>query len=190
MSDIQLKWDAIYHKRGGTTPQPATMLSAYTHLLPTQGLALDLACGLGGNSFFLTMHGLKVDAWDISTVAIEHINNNCADVTGIQASVVDISHASFPTNHYDVIVVSRFLDRQIIPQLIDTLKIGGLIFYQTFTLEKAHGIGPKNPVFLLKRGELLSLFPSLSAVIYHEEACIGNLNKGTRNEAILIAQKL
>ncbi|MEO1888965.1 MAG: methyltransferase domain-containing protein [Cycloclasticus sp.] len=189
MSDIQQKWDAIYHKRSGTTPRPATMLSTYAHLLPTQGLALDLACGLGGNSFFLAMHGLEVDAWDISTVAIEHINNNCADATGVQASVVDISHAEFPSNKYDVITVSRFLDRLIIPQLIGALKPSGLLFYQTFTREKATAEGPSNPKFLLKTSELLSLFSQLTPVIYHEEASIGDTTQGVRNEAILIAHK-
>jgi Tellurite resistance protein TehB. len=73
MSDSQQKWDAIYSQRGNTIPAPASMLSTYARLLPTQGLALDLACGLGGNSFFLAKYGLQVDAWDISAVAINQI---------------------------------------------------------------------------------------------------------------------
>ncbi len=189
MSDSQQKWDAIYSQRGNTIPAPASMLSTYARLLPTQGLALDLACGLGGNSFFLATHGLQVDAWDISAVAINQIKNNCTDLNHISPAVVDLSMATFPTHRYDVITVSRFLNRDIAPQLISALKPSGLLFYQTFTRQKTTADGPNNPEFLLEKSELLSLFSTLTPVIYHEEACIGDIKLGFRNEAILIAQK-
>jgi tellurite methyltransferase len=38
--------------------------------LPDDGRALDLACGLGGNSILLAQQGLKVDAWDIADVPV------------------------------------------------------------------------------------------------------------------------
>ena len=57
------------------------------------------------------------------------------------------------------------------------------------TLEKTQSIGPNNPAFLLKKGQLLSLFSSLAPIIYHEEGRLGDTSKGIRNEAILIAQK-
>lgn len=189
MPDIQKKWDAIYNKRVGNTPPPALMLSKYVHLLPSSGLALDLACGLGGNSFFLAEQGLQVDAWDISAVAIEHINTQRSDGQRINASVIDLSLALFPDSQYDVITVSRFLDRDLAPLIINALKPKGLLFHQTFTREKASAEGPIRPKFLLAKSELLSLFSALSPVVYHEEACIGDLNHGIRNEAILIAQK-
>jgi len=189
MSSSQLKWDEIYRHKADTDPMPASMLSQYSHLLPQHGLALDLACGLGGNTFFLAEQGLQVDAWDISSVAIERIKSK-TEARNIQALSIDICDAPFPKNHYDVIAVSRFLERQIIPQLIDALKVGGLIFYQTFTLDKAQSGGPSNPKFLLQKAELLSLFSSLSPIIYHEEGAIGDTSKGIRNEAILIAQRL
>jgi len=189
MNDLKQKWDDIYRQREDLIPDPADMLLQYAHLLPAKGKALDLACGLGGNAFFMAEHGLHVDAWDISAVAVDRINNH-PQTNQIHASVVDINSTSLPTEHYDVIAVSRFLNRDIAPQLAAALKPNGLLFYQTFTLKKAHEGGPKNPLFLLKKGELLSLFPSLSPVIYHEESAIGDLKKGIRNEAILVAQKL
>ena len=188
MTDLQDKWDAIYHKREDLIPDPATMLPLYAHLLPTKGRALDLACGLGGNAFFMAKQGLQVDAWDISPVAVERINNNSQTKT-VHASTVDANQVDFPTEYYDVITVSRFLNRHISHQLICALKPGGLLFYQTFTLEKAQSGGPSNPVFLLKKGELLSLFAILEPVIYHEESTLGNTKQGIRNEAILIAKK-
>jgi tellurite methyltransferase len=189
MADLQKKWDAIYRQRESSSTAPAFVLSNYSYLLPKKGRALDLACGLGGNSFFLANHGLQVDAWDISPVAIERINKNASISSLINASTVDISSAQVEKNHYDVIVVSRYLNRLIVPQLIDALRPGGLIFYQTFTLEKAQLGGPTNPDFLLKKNELLALFSSLSVIIYHEEVCLGDTKLGFRNEALLIAEK-
>jgi len=46
-------------------------LTQNQHLLPSQGTALDLACGQGGNSQLLAKAGLDVLAWDSSAVAIE-----------------------------------------------------------------------------------------------------------------------
>ncbi|MBQ0724880.1 MAG: methyltransferase domain-containing protein [Cycloclasticus sp.] len=189
MDDLGQKWDAIYRQREGNDPEPATVLSQYTHLLPTTGLALDLACGLGGNAFLLAQHGLCVDAWDISSVAIEKIKKETSHLTQINAEVTDVAQAKLANNHYDVIVVSRFLDRQIVPKLISALKPQGLIFYQTFTLAKSHASGPSNPRFLLRRNELLSLFSELITVIYREDGNIGNTQLGLRNEAMLVAQK-
>ncbi|MBL4743492.1 MAG: tellurite resistance methyltransferase TehB [Cycloclasticus sp.] len=188
MKDLQNKWDEIYRQRLATSPEPATVLSRYSHLLPAHGTALDIACGLGGNAFFLAQHSLVVDAWDISNIAIDHINQSKGTLK-ITATAINISLAELHKNHYDVIVVSRFLDRDISPKIIEALKSEGLLFYQTFTLEKVLNTGPKNPKYLLEKGELLSLFSTLTPVVYHEEACLGDINQGIRNEAILIAQK-
>lgn len=188
MTDLRHKWDAIYHKRKDITPDPALMLTRYAHLLPPKGLALDLACGLGGNAFFMAKQGLQVDAWDISPIAVEHINNN-TKTNKVHALAIDINQAKFTPKHYDVIAVSRFLNRDIANALISALKPGGLLFYQTFTLEKVQTGGPSNSRFLLNKGELLSLFAPLSVVIYHEESTLGDIKKGIRNEAILIASK-
>ena len=189
MSDLQQKWDNIYREQALTKPQPAIALSRYTYLLPKQGKALDLACGLGGNAFFLDEKGMQVDAWDISPVAINHINHHKNSSSALKAFATDLDCATFPINHYDVICISRFLDRQLSSPIIGALKPGGLLFYQTFTREKTFSNGPSNPKFLLKKGELLSLFSPLLPIIYHEEGNLGDVHKGIRNEAILIAQK-
>ena len=189
MSDLKNKWDDIYRQRTGTTPEPALMLSRYSHLLPQQGVALDLACGLGGNTFFLAQRGFQVDAWDISEIAIEHIKRNTPVPTNTHALATNISDTALALNHYDVITVSRFLDRQLVSSIMAALKPGGLLFYQTFTVEKTRPIGPTNTLYLLARGELLSLFSALTPLIYHDEGLVGDAEKGIRNEAILIAQK-
>ena len=190
MSTTQDKWNVIYQQRcqEESIPGAAQVLIDYTHLLPKKGLALDLACGLGGNAFLLASKGLTVDAWDISSTAITNIQQQTIN-NKINASTQDILNTNFPENHYDIIVVSRFLERSVTKSIINALKPKGLLFYQTFTLEKACQQSPSNPAFLLEKNELLILFSELSPVIYREEGTLGNIDKGVRNEAMLIAQK-
>lgn len=60
----QQKWDRLYEK--DTSTEVASVLAENSYLLPSQGNALDLACGLGANALFLSEHGLETHAWDIS----------------------------------------------------------------------------------------------------------------------------
>jgi hypothetical protein len=73
--------------------------------------------------------------------------------------------------------------------IIDALRLNGLLFYQTFTREKATPTPPHNPDYLLTKNELLTLFAPLSVVFYQENALIGQHQHGLRNEAQFIGQK-
>src|SRR3569832_2422999 len=61
----QDRWDARY-REAGLPGAPATVLLENAHLLPREGTALDLACGLGANALLLAERGLTSHAWDIS----------------------------------------------------------------------------------------------------------------------------
>ncbi|WP_455375529.1 class I SAM-dependent methyltransferase [Kaarinaea lacus] len=171
-------------------PPAAQVLRENCHLLPVSGTALDLACGLGANALFLAKQGLVAHAWDISDVAIERLLDASQSIPLQIATEVRDVVASPPTkNSFDVIVVSRFLERRLISSLIDAVKPGGLIFYQTFVIDKMPGIGPDNADYLLKPNELLEMFRSLTIRVYREEGLEGNIETGFRNEAMMVAQK-
>ena len=74
-----------------------------------------------------------------------------------------------PPSSFDVIVVSQFLHRPLCVALINALKPGGLLFYQTFNIHRQPKHRPGNPAYLLSSNELLSLFSSLTIRIYQEE---------------------
>lgn len=182
------KWDARYRAAGATTV--TEVLAENHHLLPAEGEALDLACGLGGNALLLAQAGLHTRAWDISPVAIERLNTRAsATELPLRAEVRDVLAAPPSALSFDVIVVSRFLERDLCPALMAALRPGGLLFYQTFTRDKAVPGGPMNPDFLLAENELLRLFDGLRLRIYREEGCIGDVRRGLRNEALLVAQQ-
>lgn len=183
------KWNQRYHASVDLL-SPSRVLAENSHLLPRQGNALDLACGLGANAIFLAKQGLKTSAWDISDIAIEKLNSACKNLSlQIDAEVRDVELNPPLQNSFDVIVVCRFLDRNLMPSLIDAVRPGGLIFYQTFVVDKHADAGPSNPDYLLQQNELLRLFQCLTVRVYREEGLEGNQAEGFRNEAMLVAQK-
>ncbi len=174
----QDKWNARY-QAVDKQAHAAQVLIDNLHLLPASGTALDLACGLGGNALLLAKQGLSVEAWDISPVAIAKLKQQATGLS-IHANVVNITTASLPKNHFDVIVISYFLEHSLAPALIEALQPNGLLFYQTFNQNQLDH-GPTNPVWRLQTNELLRLFSPLVVRYYREESLA--------NEALLVAQK-
>ena len=190
MMALQNKWDAIYSNSNGIV-DAAEVLQKNRHLLPKIGKALDLACGLGGNALLLAEQGLSVDAWDISPVALAKLRQQANRLRlPIVTNQCLFATADFPFEYYDVIVISRFLDRSLCNAIMASLKSKGLLFYQTFTRNKLDQQGPRNLDYLLECNELLALFSPLSLVYYQEYARIGDLRYGNRNEACYIGQKI
>lgn len=185
-------WNNTYAATEGQPPPPAAaVLTENLHLLPASGRALDLASGLGGNALLLAERGLDTLALDFSEVAIERLKVIAmAGSLRLEAAVQDVEREPPPENSFDVIVVSRFLERSLMPAITNALKPGGLLFYQTFTREKAFPGGPSNPDYLLGPNELLSLLSDLRLMVYREEGRVGDLATGFRNQAMLIGQKI
>jgi len=182
-------WNARHAE--ATPGEPAWVLREHAHLLPACGDALDLACGLGANALLLAGHGMNVTAWDFSAVAIERLSvEAAARGLSLVAEVRDVVADPPAPASFDVIVVSHFLDRTLAPRLIDALRPGGLLFYQTFTAERPpHGAVPSNPAFLLAPGELLRLFAPLRPVAYREDGLAGDLSEGMRALAAFVGMK-
>jgi len=186
---IRHKWDTVYSKQD-KKPLACLALKENQHLLPTSGVALDLACGLGGNALLLAQAGLNVQAWDISPVAINQLQQEASrQHLPIEGSVRDVEHKPPEENSVDVITVSYFLNRDLCSALVAALRPGGLIFYQTYCRQKVKQEGPVNQNYLLKDNELLTLFNDLQIRVYREEALLGDHQQGLRNQALLVAEK-
>jgi SAM-dependent methyltransferase len=193
MNDVtRRRWDQRYRETLTGQPPAVVVLSAHLHLLPAAGTALDLACGLGGNALLLARQGLATWAWDISPIAIARLDESARQSgIAIRTEVRDVVSRPPEPAGFDVIVVSRFLERSLAPALQAALRPGGLLFYQTFTKIRTEAAsGPRNPDFLLDDNELLRLFAPLRVRFYREEGLLGDTARGVRNEAMLIAQKV
>lgn len=168
-TDTQQKWDNKYQSSDLQTPaNPSFVLKQHSRLLPFNGRALELACGLGGNARFLAQCGLKVDAWDISDNALT-ILNNWASINHLPITplITDLEQMILPYQQFDVIAVSRYLDRSLFPAIEDALKPNGLLFYQTF-LAPVQENAPRNPDFYVNSNELSEAFTKLQTVVYGE----------------------
>jgi len=182
------EWDTLYEE---ADPVPASqVLQDNLHLLPSEGKALDLACGMAENAFLLAQSGLEATAWDNSSVAVRKVNEKAktADLP-VLAIQMDILSTPFPKEAYDVIVFTHFLEQQLSTSVIKALKPGGLLFFQSFIRDKVTDCGPSDLRYQLARNELLAMFSDLSLVIYREEGRLGDTQNGFRNEAMLVAQK-
>ncbi len=185
------KWNKHYHSCSSEFPVAAEVLFQNQHLLPKQGTALDLACGRGANAICLAENGLTVSAWDISSTALEQLSLQANERSlTVNTEVKDVSKQPPDKETFDIIVTSRFLDRNLIPHIKNAIKLNGLVFYQTFIKEKINDSGSNNPDYLLDNNELLNFFNDWKIILYREEGKTGNTEQGFRNQAMLIAQKI
>lgn len=187
------KWNDAYKCADISSAIAAKVLTDNAYLLPQAGEALDLACGRGGNALFLAKKGFVVDALDISTIVLGHLQNYIRDKHfSINCLNRDVEKEGLSDyKKYDVIVVSYFLNRDLFPQIINALKPGGLLYYQTWSqLSIDNTKGPSNPHFRLVAGELLNLCSTMRIIYYSENGLLGDIQQGTRNEALLISQKI
>jgi len=149
------------------------------------GKALDLACGTGRNTHFLEDLGFSVDAVDLSDYALSCIK----DTPNIKKIEVDLDSYDLEKNSYDLILNTNYLNRRLMAQMIDALKDGGLIIFETFI--EAHEKpeqGSMNPDYLLEKNELLKAFMDLDIIFYEEKDGI-NMRGEKNRTASLVAKK-
>ena len=184
------RWQRRWLERDYADAAVIDVLADHAHLLPETGTALDLACGLGSNALFLAERGLDAHGWDYAASAVGRLRDEAARRgLPVTAEERDVTGAPLPRAAFDVIVVSRFLDRDLCPAIAAALRPGGLLFYQSFVRERATGRRPDDQLFRLAPGELLALFPALRPLVYRDEGRCGDLAAGFRDEAMLVARR-
>ncbi len=187
--DLKRKWDRRHGLAEGLG-EVARVVADNNHLLPVAGEALDLACGRGASAVYLAQAGMQVTAWDLSPVAIERLSKTASQQeVSVTAEVRDVIAMPPAAETFDLILVSYFLERALVPSIIQALRPGGLLFYQTFSVNAVSDTGPSNPAFRLQENELLDLFQSLQVRFYREEGHLGNCQMGTRDIAMLVAER-
>ncbi|MCP4996121.1 MAG: methyltransferase domain-containing protein [Gammaproteobacteria bacterium] len=187
--ELRAKWDQR-HQDAEDPGHVARVLEENLYLLPARGKALDLACGRGANALALATAGLDVHAWDLSSVGIARLDVAALEQgLTVHAAVRDVIKNPPEPNTFDVILVSYFLDRNLVSAIVSALKPGGLLFYQTFSQLAVSDCGPTSADFRLAENELLHLFRELKVRVYREESTLGDTCNGWRDLAMLIAEK-
>lgn len=113
-----------------------------------------MASGAGRNSIYLASKGFDVEAIDISQVALNELDKK--GFSNITCKLVDLDEYEVSKNTYDLIIMTNFLDRNLIPKLASALKTDGILFIETYMHDEINEKPSSNPDFLLQKGELKS----------------------------------
>jgi tellurite methyltransferase len=148
---------------------PARFLVENLPVLPG-GRVLDVAMGSGRNAVYLAKMGFTVFGVD---VAPENVSNalSLAKKNGvtIYPEIGDLEDGyRIATEAYDIIICFNYLQRSLFPQLKAGVKKGGIIVYETFTVDQPQFGKPTNPNFLLHYNELLNVFRDFRCLRYRE----------------------
>ena len=154
---------------------PAQFLVESLRLLP-QGRALDVAAGRGRNVLYLAAQGFSVHAIDRDATALQTLRSLAHErqLQNVTTELVDfeagpVSEAVFPPNTYDVVLVFLYLFRPLIPALVQTLKPGGVLVYETFLVENhLRYQHPRHREFCFEPDELRNLVSDLHILHYDE----------------------
>ena len=129
--------------------------------LVTQGTVLEIACGSGRHAKFFLERNLKVVA----------VDRDAQDIPGarfIRADLEDGSPWPLPGERFEAVVVTNYLHRSLFPKILESLRPGGVLIYETFMLGNERFGRPSNPEFLLRPGELLQAFAGLQVQGFEE----------------------
>lgn len=166
---------------------PAGWILQNTDLLRPGMRVLDVAAGRGRHALLFAAAGWPVTAVDrdadrmgtLQAVATGLGWPLTTAVRDLEADDVDLGAAD-----YDLIIVTNYLHRPLVPALVRALAPGGLLFYETFTTAQAARGRPTNPAFLLAPGEL----PRLVAPLAVERQREGDVDG--RSVAAVVARKV
>ena len=166
----RMRWNSRYAiAESSFKPQPPELFDKLG-FLPTEGRALDIACGRGACSVWLAQRGLQVDAVDISDIALQSAARLASD-HGVQQRLrlwphdLDEGLPHGLGDGFAVIICQRFREPRLYPLLNRLLAPHGLLAITVLS-----SVGGRAGRFCAEPGELLSAFGSLQ-VLAHRETC-------------------
>ncbi|MCU0564364.1 MAG: class I SAM-dependent methyltransferase [Desulfobacterales bacterium] len=161
MDSDRTKWNARY--REGDIPGETSDIVRRFSRLASGPRALDLAAGAGRNATFLAGHGFRVDAVDISDEGLSRVRH-----PGVRRICADLDGFDIPAGRYDLIVDVLYLNRRLFPQMINGLRPGGLLVFESLLLEPGQEAGGHCRDYFLRPNELLRAFLALRVLHYRE----------------------
>lgn len=169
----RLYWDQVYQARAKQPyPDSDPLLYEYVPIAPVEGWrALDLACGVGQNGLWVAKQGYHVDLMDISRNALSLARDEIERRRGASVNLLqtDLDQEQLPRARYDLVIVFRYLNRALLPHLIDTIKPDGRIIYMTFN-PRYHGQAtPIEQNFIVESGELRFAFSDWKILLDTDE---------------------
>ncbi|HMB16485.1 MAG TPA: methyltransferase domain-containing protein [Pelovirga sp.] len=166
------KWDQRWQKKSALSAGQADdwLLRIMPHL-PDEGMALDLACGMGRNALAVARVGYQVTAVDFSQVALDELSTAAAqEDLPVAAVCADLEAGDYRVapGSFDLGLQFYYLYRPLLPLLQDAVRPGGYIVIRTFSQAGVERFGPVNREISFVPGELLRLFFGWEIMLYEE----------------------
>lgn len=149
-------------------PLPSPWIVQWAGLVPVGATVLDVAAGSGRHARFFADRGHKVTAIDRDTTRLQP----GAAVETIQTDLENGSPWPLASRRFGAVVVTNYLHRPLMRDLLAAIEPGGALLYQTFMVGNERFGKPSRPDFLLKDGELLDLVRGSFSVIAYEARLI------------------
>jgi SAM-dependent methyltransferase len=143
---------------------PSPWIVQWAGLVAANATVLDVAAGGGRHTRFFADRGHTITAIDRDVSALVARPN----VEVVQADLEDGSAWPLPGRVFGAVVVTNYLHRPLLPEVLDVLAPGGVLLYETFMEGNERFGRPSRPEFLLKDGELLELVRGRFSVVAYE----------------------
>ncbi len=178
------RWNKLYgdsQKVGG----PSHFLESVSELLPTSGVAIDIAGGSGGDACWLAQRGLDVTLIEVSDVALD-LAAERAKQLGVEIAtlLLDLEEEAIPGDPWDLVLLRNYLQRDLFGKIAKGLAPGGVLVAALATRTNLERNANPRAEFLVDLGELRTLTGDLSVLYYSEE-----WSDEGRHEARLVATK-
>ena len=152
MNPDRSRWNEK-HRQGGHDRPSEALLRHLPLLAP--GRALDLAGGTGANARLLARAGFRVTLLDLSDEAIRRAASG--EIRVVQGDALRLPFRG----PFETIVVVKYLERSIAPDLVRLLAPGGTLYAEQPTR------GLPDP-YLVRPGEFPRLFARLERIVLDE----------------------
>ena len=149
---------------------PSPWIVRFAPLAVHGARVLDIAAGRGRHSVFFASRGCRVVAVDRDPEALAALSG----VVGVETIARDLETGEWPfaAERFDVVVVTNYLHRALLAELVGAVADNGLLLYETFAVgNEAYG-RPSNPDFLLAEGELLQLVRDVLTIVAFEQGAV------------------
>jgi len=143
----------------------------FAGLVPAGGRVLDVACGGGRHARFFLERGHPVTIVDRDTSGVKDLGDD--PVVEILECDLEAGAAwPFRGREFEGVVVTNYLWRPILPDIVAAVAPGGALLYETFARGQEQFGRPRNPDFLLEPGELLEAVRGTLRVVAYEDLII------------------
>ena len=147
---------------------PSDWVTRFAPLVPAGGAVLDVACGDGRHTRYFLERGHRVTAVDRDTSGLTDL----AGEPRLETVDFDLEAGEpvpFASRLFDAVVVTNYLHRPILGDIVAAVAPGGVLLYETFALGQERFGRPHNPDYLLRPGELLDTVRGVLRVVAYED---------------------